>query len=217
MTANKNSLDKQDDRSYYPAMVRENIHIKEKLLEVGGALFCERGYHGTGIQEIVDALSVPKGSFYNYFKSKEGFAAEIVKNYADHISEVWKILIARGPDDDPLKMLRNSFESMIQSQDACRVKTGCLIGNLAGELAESSELCRITLKAVMVTWCDRVAYHLERAQAQGTVRRDIQAVVLARFCWDAWEGSLLRMKIENSTEPIRHCVSLLFDVFLKPE
>jgi TetR/AcrR family transcriptional repressor of nem operon len=198
-------------------MVRENIHIKEKLLEVGATLFCERGYHGTGIQEIVDALSIPKGSFYSYFKSKEGFAAEIVKHYADHVSEVWNILIARGPDDDPLKMLRNAFESIIQSQDACRVKTGCLIGNLAGELAESSELCRGTLKSVMVTWCDRVAYHLERAQAQGTVRQDIKAAKLAQFCWDAWEGSLLRMKIENSTEPIRHCASLLFDVFLKPK
>jgi TetR/AcrR family transcriptional regulator, transcriptional repressor for nem operon len=198
-------------------MVKGNLHVKENLLEVGTTLFCEHGYHGTGIQEIVDAMGVPKGSFYNYFKSKEDFAAEIVKHYADHVSEVWKLLIARGPDDDPFKMLRNVFESMVQGQDACRVKTGCLIGNLAGELAESSEICRVTLKSVMVNWCDRVAYHLERAQVQGTVRRDIQAVELAQFCWDAWEGSLLRMKIENSTEPIRHCVSLLFDVFLKPQ
>jgi len=199
------------------AMVRENSQVKEKLLEVGAALFSERGYHGTGIQEIVDAMGVPKGSFYNYFKSKEGFAAEIVQHYADHVSERWMILIAQGPDDDPLKMLRNAFGAMIRGQEARRVKTGCLIGNLAGELAESSELCRSTLKSVMVTWCDRVAYHLERAQAQGTVRRDLKAAELAQFCWDAWEGSLLRMKIENSTEPIRHCVSLLFDVFLKPQ
>jgi len=199
------------------SMVREKSHVKEKLLEIGAALFGERGYHGTGIQEIVDAMGVPKGSFYNYFKSKEDFAAEIVKHYADHVSAVWTTLIAKGPDDDPLKMLRNAFESMIQSQDARRIKTGCLIGNLAGELAESSELCRVTLESVTVTWCDRVAYHLERAQVQGTVRRDIKAAELAQFCWDAWEGSLLRMKIENSTEPIRHCVSLLFDVFLKPQ
>jgi TetR/AcrR family transcriptional repressor of nem operon len=197
-------------------MVRENTHIKEKLLEVGASLFCEHGYHGTGIQEIVDALSVPKGSFYNYFKSKEDFAAEIVRHYADHVSEIWNVLVAKESDDDPLTMLRNVFELMIRSQEASPVKTGCLIGNLAGELAESSELCRGTLQSVTTDWCARVACHLERAQVQGTVRRDVEADELARFCWDAWEGSLLRMKIENSTEPIRHCVSLLFDVFLKP-
>ena len=198
------------------AMVRESINIKEKLLETGATLFCERGYHGTGIQEIVDAMGIPKGSFYNYFKSKEGFAAEIVKHYAAHVSERWMVLIAKGPDEDPLGMLRNAFNAMIRGQEASPVKTGCLVGNLAGELAESSEVCRATLQLVMVTWCDRVAHHLARAQAQGTVRSDLQAATLAQFCWDAWEGSLLRMKIENSTEPIRQCVFLLFDVFLKP-
>jgi len=198
-------------------MVTKNLAIKEKLLEVGSALFCERGYHGTGIQEIVDAMSVPKGSFYNYFKSKEGFAAEIVKHYADHVSEIWEKRIAQGPDNDPLAMLRNAFEAMIRGQDACRVKTGCLIGNLAGELAESSRLCRKTLQSVTVTWCDRLAFHLRRAQLQGTVRRDLNAEELAGFCWDAWEGSLLRMKIEDSTEPVRRTISLLFDVFLKPQ
>ena len=196
--------------------MKENIHIREKLMEVGTALFCEHGYHGTGIKQIVDTLDIPKGSFYNYFKSKEDFAAEIVRRYADQIAEMWNVLMSKEQDDDPLAMLRNVFDLMIRSQAANRVKTGCLIGNLAGELAESSDLCRATLQSVTADWCDRVAHQLDRAQVQGTVRRDVGADELARFCWDAWEGSLLRMKIENSTEPVRRCVSLLFDFFLKP-
>jgi len=197
-------------------MIKGITDTKEKLIEVGIGLFCEHGYHGTGIQEIVDALGVPKGSFYNYFKSKESFASEIVKQYAGQISAMWARLIAQGPDNDPLKMLRNVFEFMIRNQDVCSIKTGCLIGNLSGELAESSELCRDTMKSVMVEWCDRVAELLERAQVQGTVRQDIPAADLARFCWDTWEGGLLRMKIENSTASIRRSISLLLDVFLKP-
>ena len=195
----------------------KHSQIKEDLLEAGETLFSEHGYHGTGIKDIVDAMGIPKGSFYNYFKSKEDFAAEIVLHYADRLSLVWEKLIARGPDDDPYKMLRNVFETMIRSQEGCQVKTGCLIGNLSGELAESSELCRAALQTVTMTWCDRVAHHLRRAQMQGTVRRDIDAAELARFSWNVWEGGLLRMKIENSTRPIRQATSLLFDVFLKPQ
>jgi TetR/AcrR family transcriptional repressor of nem operon len=197
-------------------MIKGSTDVKEKLIEVGIGLFCEHGYHGTGIQDIVDALGVPKGSFYNYFKSKESFASEIVKHYAGQISAMWDRLIAQGPDNDPLKMLRNVFEFMIRNQDACSIKTGCLIGNLSGELAESSALCRGAMKSVMAEWCDRVTELLERAQLQGTVRRDIPASDLARFCWDTWEGGLLRMKIENSTASIRRSISLLLDVFLKP-
>jgi ribosomal protein S13 len=33
--------------------------------------------------------------------------------------------------------------------------------------------------------------------------------------WDTWQGSVLRMKIENSREPVKRCVSFLFDRFLK--
>lgn len=196
-------------------MIKTNP-VKEDLLKAGETLFSERGYHGTGIKDIVESMGVPKGSFYNYFKSKEDFAAEIVKHYADRISEVWEKLITRGPNDDSYKMLRTVFEIMIESQEGCQVKTGCLIGNLSGELAESSELCRAALQTVTMTWCDRVAHYLEQAQIQGTVRRDIEADELARFCWNVWEGGLLRMKIENSTQPIRQAVTLLFDIFLKP-
>ena len=39
-------------------------------------MFMEQGYHGTGIQEVVDKVGIPKGSFYNYFKSKEDFGSK---------------------------------------------------------------------------------------------------------------------------------------------
>jgi len=42
----------------------------------------EQGYHGTGLQELVTKVGVPKGSFYNYFPSKEDFSAEVVRLYA---------------------------------------------------------------------------------------------------------------------------------------
>ena len=40
-----------------------------------------QGYHGTGLQEILDAVNIPKGSFYNYFWSKENFGAEAIQHY----------------------------------------------------------------------------------------------------------------------------------------
>ncbi|HLP82680.1 MAG TPA: TetR/AcrR family transcriptional regulator, partial [Nitrosomonas sp.] len=39
---------------------------RESLLNQGVVFFMNQGYHGTGLQEILDAVNVPKGSFYNY-------------------------------------------------------------------------------------------------------------------------------------------------------
>ncbi len=66
-------------------MKKKNTH--SELLKTGMMLFGEKGYHGTGIKEIVESLKVPKGSFYNYFKSKEYFASEIVEHYTGILDE----------------------------------------------------------------------------------------------------------------------------------
>ncbi len=196
-------------------MKKKNTETRLHLIESGVKLFGERGYHGTGIKEIVDSQGVPKGSFYNYFESKENFTSEIVKHYGEMLERLWKACEEAGPEDNPLQMLQNAFEHMIYLQESNEVRIGCLIGNLAGELAESSEMCRISLNQVKESWCGRISFHLARAQELGTVRKDLSSDELAGFCWDVWEGALLRMKIEKSTESIGKTIKMLFEVFFK--
>jgi TetR/AcrR family transcriptional repressor of nem operon len=45
---------------------------KNRILEIGAEIIHLKGYHHTGIQEIIHAAGIPKGSFYHYFASKEG-------------------------------------------------------------------------------------------------------------------------------------------------
>lgn len=194
-------------------MKKKNIH--SDLLKTGIILFGEKGYHGTGIKEIVESLKVPKGSFYNYFKSKEHFASEIVGHYTKFLDDLWDGWIAEGPENEPLLMLQKCFENLIAMEEGRAVQTGCLVGNLAGELAESSDLCRRSLNNAKNLWCNRLSVHLERAQQLGLARKDIAADKLAGFCWEVWEGALLRMKIENSTNAVRETITMLFQVFLR--
>ncbi len=61
-----------------------NKHIKRtNLLDHGVSLLMTQGYHATGVKEIVDAVQVPKGSFYSYFESKEAFAVEAITHYME--------------------------------------------------------------------------------------------------------------------------------------
>ena len=40
---------------------------REKIIEAAYLRFYEFGYNGTSVQDIVDQVGVPKGTFYNYF------------------------------------------------------------------------------------------------------------------------------------------------------
>ncbi|MGM0898467.1 MAG: TetR family transcriptional regulator [Bacillota bacterium] len=49
------------------------------------ALFVDKGYSATSIQDIVDALGVTKGSFYYHYKSKEALLMDIHQQYIDEL------------------------------------------------------------------------------------------------------------------------------------
>ena len=193
---------------------KRNDDTRDRLLAVGLNLFTRQGYHGTGIKDITDSAGVPKGSFYNYFESKEDYMADIIRHYGDQATQRWNENLRSAPAS-PLATLRHHYETGIANYEKSTTRSGCLIGNLAAEISESSELCRDTLCAVMDAPRARFVSGLKQAQAAGEARTDLSAEQMADFFWNAWEGSLLRMKIENSAAPVRRCMDLMFDHFFK--
>ncbi|AOP36430.1 TetR family transcriptional regulator [Leptospira tipperaryensis] len=60
----------------------EKVEAKrKKILESGIEILRKAGPDGVGIQEIADASGIPKGSFYNYFPSKDHFLLEALEFY----------------------------------------------------------------------------------------------------------------------------------------
>ncbi|MBI5256502.1 MAG: TetR/AcrR family transcriptional regulator [Burkholderiales bacterium] len=189
--------------------------IPERLLSAGLALFLRQGYNATGIQQLTDQAGVPKGSFYNHFASKEAFAAAIVERYAQNMQRSWERMMASAPPQ-PMAAIRHVFAQMLAYHERAACPAGCLIGNFAAEITLSSEACRQGLLAAQLGWRQRLAGLVAGAQASGDIRRDIDATALAALAWAAWEGALLRMKVEHSVQPLRDSVALLLDHLFRP-
>lgn len=193
----------------------EDFH--EKLLGAGVTLFAEKGYHGTGVKDIVERAGVPKGSFYNYFDSKEAFGAAILRHYAGEQAAEWEQHSRAADSPDPLLALRSIYERIVDDYASCDDRCGCLLGNFAGEIAQSSDLCRDAARHTVDEWRVGFADYLRRGQDYGSVRRDVSADAMADLFWNTWEGSLLRMKLEDSVEPLNACVHSMFDLFFKSD
>ncbi|MBX3630970.1 MAG: TetR family transcriptional regulator C-terminal domain-containing protein [Nitrosomonas sp.] len=188
---------------------------RENLLNQGVTMLMEQGYHGTGLQEILDAASIPKGSFYNYFGSKENFGAEVIQHYINpFIAQLTTHL--QQSETDALGAIRRYFDELILELERNEFKGGCLLGNLIGEIGDTSEICRESLQSAVGRYLDLLQSGLAKAQQQGTVRSDKSAKEMADLLLNTWQGALLRMKIEKSSTPVRQCCKDLLEDFFKP-
>ncbi|MEC4747562.1 TetR family transcriptional regulator C-terminal domain-containing protein [Methylomicrobium sp. Wu6] len=186
---------------------------RENLLSQGVTLLMQQGYHGTGLKEILDAVQIPKGSFYNYFGSKERFAAEVIQHYIEpFIRQLDGHL--QNQEINALTAINRYFAELIDALEQAGFQGGCLLGNLMGEVGDSSELCRESLQTAVRRYRDLLVQGLLTAQRQGTVRTDKSAETMADLLVNTWQGALLRMKIEQSSEPLKQCCrDLLGDYF----
>lgn len=194
---------------------KRNEHNRELILEKGMELFNRRGYHGTGLKEILDACQVPKGSFYNYFPSKEQFAVEVLEYHHQQETEKWEQHHSTL-DCDRLTRMRLMLNQFVEEHEQDNEMHGCLLTNLMGEIGNASESFReiIQHSASRVLECIEEDFLL--AQQEGVMRTDMPASAMAHLFWDAWQGALLRTKVETSTAPLREVIEHLFNLFQPP-
>lgn len=192
--------------------------IKQRLLEVGLSFFEKKGYNATGIQEIATEAGIPKGSFYTYFSSKEDFGVAVIRYYTQNsLSSFQERLVEESEQEDDYHALAKVFISITEKYESAQIKKGCLLGNLAAEISEASEECRIELQHSVRQYIEVLTERISIGQSIGNVRKDIPAQHLAEIIWDCWQGSLLRMKIESSTDPVSRNLELLFHGILVPQ
>ncbi len=209
-------LDNKNDRSYIIGMTIETKkQIKrKKMLDQGVIMLMTRGYHNTGVQEILDASQIPKGSFYSYFGSKEAFCAEAI----DHYIEPLIIQLQNYLNDEEfsgMDILKNHLNELIRSVEKNKFETGCLLGNLMGEIGNTSKVCRVALQTAVNRYRNLIKEAILKAQKSGQIRIDISAEILADLLVNNWQGALLRMKIEKSVIPLQSCRDSMLDGYFK--
>ena len=166
------------------------------LIKAGLQALPTRGYDGVGLGAILGAAGVPKGSFYYYFKSKEDFAAAVLDAYERHYVQLRTAILA-DTSRSPLQRLKDYFDELERIHVSETPLGGCLYGVLAQTVAVRSTEFRDKLSAVFATWDDQLQDLIKQAQAAGEVDRHLNAQDAASFLIEAYEGALIRMKVDG--------------------
>lgn len=182
---------------------------KQHLIETGLRMLLERGYNGLGIEALLSATGIPKGSFYHHFKDKEDFALQVVDAY---MAQVHAGLDACLQDRErpPLARVRSFFEL---TQQAYREQgyMGCLLGGLGQELSGVSEAFRSKIEACFAAIAERMAACLEEARQRGELPAGCDVRRLADLLVDCWEGAALRSRLRRDPASLAAMLDFYLD------
>lgn len=181
---------------------------RQRLLDIGLAKLLERGYHGLGIQEILDAARVPKGSFYHHFVDKEDFALQVVDQYMEGVHAVLDACLT-DESRQPLERVRHFFQLTGESYER-EGYMGCLLGGLGQELSCASPVFRRRIEQCIATIADRLSTGLEDARRLGDLPTDTDTSHLAGLLVNCWEGAALRSRLQGDPQPLVTMLDFFF-------
>jgi TetR/AcrR family transcriptional regulator, transcriptional repressor for nem operon len=192
----------------------KRVDTRLKILEKGAEIIHLKGYNHTGIQEILNAAGIPKGSFYNYFKSKEDFGLQVI----DFFTDLFPGMIADILESESLTPVEKldtilvRFIAVFRERDFCY---GCPIGNLSQEMGDLSQAFRAKLKNAFDKMAEIYTGLIQKAQSQGEISGDIDAQKAAYFIVTSWHGALGHMKILKSTGPLENHRAMIMENVLR--
>lgn len=164
----------------------------------------EKSFHSVGLNEILAAVGVPKGSFYHHFASKEQFGVEMLRHYVDGSTAFRRqFLLSTSTEPDPILRLLAFLEGITATIIAHEGKCPCLIIKLSSEISDFSEPMREVLVRGNSEWIEIYESLLDEATEKKIVPDTIQPKVTATLLHDLLTGAMQRAAITRNATPLR--------------
>jgi TetR/AcrR family transcriptional repressor of nem operon len=172
---------------------------REMLLLSSGRLFQDVGYVQASIYRIASAVNAPKGTFYNYFKSKEELAAKLV----DRQFEALRESLSRSAGHTASDQLKEHCHFLAAEPPMVEVAPLQLLATLAAEAPAIPPALTQRIARGTSIWITRVSDLISRVQKEnGTATGRDDPQKLASLLVTYWFGAIVRRKAEPSLKPL---------------
>lgn len=170
--------------------------MKQHILHTARPIIAGKGFAAVGLNEILSAAGIPKGSFYYYFSSKDQFGEVLLDSYfVEYLAQLEQILFAaQGTAASRLMSYWQAWEQTQSSQDAAYM---CLAVKLGGEVSDLSEAMREALRKGTTQIMGRIADCIAEGRADGSISAPVDAAQAGMQLYELWVGASLLEKIHR--------------------
>ena len=186
---------------------RPRVFDRNEALGLATRLFWLKGYDGTSIVDLTEAIGIEAPSLYAAFGSKKELYAAAVRHYGEtYEGLVW-----------------NNFRAAATARNAAMAYLMDSAAALTGSLADEPRGCMVTLstlgseahselgsllKAARAVVFDRLKARFERAVSEGDLLNSVDVAGLARFVQNIQSGMSILARDGTGREDLERVVTI---------
>ena len=194
-------------------MARTREFDYEKAMERAMYLFWKTGYANTSLRDLLKAMGIGEGSFYNTFKSKKNAYLECLKHYDATVNAERVYAFASQPT--AAEGVRALFRAILNCLDDPRLPKVCLLaGAIAPDVLAEKEL-RAYMREQATGWATHMAARFDAEKERLILPHDFDsqtvATIIVTFVQGLWRMALIsydRPKLERQIDKLLTALKL---------
>lgn len=173
---------------------RKAPKTRNKIIDKAEKLLWYQGYEATSLNDVVGKAGVSKGAFFHYYPNKQAISQDVINKYVreqltapleKHLTEATSV--KNG--------LFNWVSEFFEGYKSHNFKGGCLLGNMALELADQNEAARETIKQHFLDLENTMVSHLKPLMDEGKLL--VEPRQMARLLIASLQGVIMMSKVHK--------------------
>ena len=197
-------------------MNSETKSTRQTILDTAQLIVSRKGFSAVGLNEILQAADVPKGSIYHYFNSKDACGVVLLDTYFDHYVQGIEQLFQQPELSGGAKLMRY-WQTWVDNQTGCTDAGKCLAVKLGAEVSDLSEPMRLALQRGTARTIALLAEALLQGVEDGSLTVQQPPQRLAQRLYALWLGTSVMSKITRTSAPFDEALLLTRHLLGCPE
>jgi AcrR family transcriptional regulator len=184
---------------------RRRHETEQRIFMAALELFGQQGFTNTTIEQITEAADVGKGTFFNYFPSKEHVLLAVFAMVTEQFAQ----LEAQAASSTDVRQSITDFVKRIRSQPG---RTPLLLRNVFGA-AMTNDVINQPFRLLMARARQVVAKVFTRGQELGQVRTDLTPAELARTLQQCILGTEMVWSVAGEGNDLNEWIDCMLVIF----
>ncbi|MFW6725299.1 TetR/AcrR family transcriptional regulator [Streptomyces sp. MAR4 CNY-716] len=177
-------------------MATKGVQTRTRLVEAARTLIEARGYHGTGLNNVIAAGGAPRGSVYHHFPGgKDQLTAEALTVSGREVGDMVREFADAAPDTRSL--VESVLDALAGRMEEAAYAKGCPVATVALEVSAGNDALQRVCAEVYNGWQRTLA---DRLIADGRSGADAEALACSLLA--LIEGALVLSRARRSRVPM---------------